>query len=503
MFRKVLIANRGEIAVRVIRTCREMGIRTVAVYSEPDRGAKHVRLADEARLIGPAPAEESYLNANRILAAAAESRADALHPGYGFLSENADFAESCAAAGIKFVGPSADAIRAMGVKTHARKIMEKAGVPVVPGTPATGGDPAQAASWAREIGYPVMVKAAAGGGGKGMRLVEDPEHLAEALDRASGEAKQAFGDDTVYLEKAILRPRHVEVQILADEAGAVMQLGERECSLQRRHQKILEETPSPLVAANPGVRQDLFRAAVAAAKAVRYANAGTVEFLMDPDCRFYFLEMNTRLQVEHPVTELVAGVDLVREQLLVAAGQPLRKELQAARPRGHAIECRVYAEDPATDFMPSPGRIDRLVWPSGPGIRVDAGADPGWTVPVNYDPLIAKMCAWAPTRPEAIARLRLALQETVLDGIATTLELFGGILKNPRFLAGDFDTGFLAREFGDWPAGATPSEEARLAAALAALQAERTVQAAEPGPAVSRWKAAGRAAALARRGGRP
>ncbi len=504
MFRKILIANRGEIAVRVIRTCREMGIRTVAVYSDPDRGATHVRLADEAYPIGPAPAVDSYLNMDRVLAEAARAGADAVHPGYGFLSENADFADACAHAGIKFIGPSASAIRSMGIKTRARELMAEAGVAVIPGTAFAVHAGPQAAACAQEIGYPVMLKAAAGGGGKGMRLVEDAGSLDAALRRAQSEAQQAFGDDAVYMEKAIVRPRHIEVQLLADEHGAVVHLGERECSLQRRHQKIVEETPSPLVEAHPHVREALCAAAVAAARAVGYANAGTVEFLMDADCRFYFLEMNTRLQVEHPVTELVTGIDLVKEQILVASGERLRYGPGDIRPRGHAMECRIYAEDPDANFLPSPGRIESLTWSSAPGIRVDSGAEQGWTVPLEYDPLIAKLCAWAPTRQEVIAKLRQALRESAIGGITTTLGFFRQLVEDRRFQDGDIDTGFLASGFhAAARARAAPSTGAQLAAMIAAAHAAGSAQntrASASDRPPSRWKAHGRLAVTAGRG---
>ena len=500
MFRKILIANRGEIAVRVIRACREMGIASVAVYSDADRTARHVQLADEACRIGPAPASESYLSIESILRAAAGSGAEAIHPGYGFLSENADFAEACVADGIKFIGPPAEAIRSMGVKTRAREIMMGAGVPVVPGTSTAVKDADEAASRASRIGYPVMLKAAAGGGGKGMRLVEDAASLASSWNQARGEAAKAFGDDTVYIEKAIVRPRHVEVQVLADEHGAVVHLGERECSIQRRHQKVLEESPSPLLAGHPDVRADLCRAAVSAAQAAGYANAGTVEFLMDAERRFYFLEMNTRLQVEHPVTELVTGIDMVREQIRVAAGAPLRHAQDTIEARGHAMECRVYAEDPKAGFLPSPGRIARLVMPEGPGIRVDSGAHEGWTVPVDYDPLIAKLCAWAPSRDEVIDRLQAALRETVVGGIATTLGFFRELLADPRFRAGDIDTHFIDRGLDPLARrAAAPSDGARLAAMLAALEESRAGNgagrhSARAGGRPSRWKGEGRRA---------
>ena len=495
VFRKILVANRGEIAVRVIRTCREMGIPVAAVYSEPDRGSRHVQLSDEAYALGPASPTESYLNIDRVLDAAARAGADAVHPGYGFLSENADFADACARAGVKLIGPPAAAIRAMGVKTRAREIMAAANVPVVPGSPAAVRDAASAASIARETGYPIMLKAAAGGGGKGMRLVERPEELPSAWAEARGEARQSFGNDDVYVEKAIVQPRHVEVQVLADEAGTITHLGERECSLQRRHQKVLEETPSPFVEARPQVRAALCEAAVAAARAAGYANAGTVEFLVDSSGRFYFLEMNTRLQVEHPVTELVTGIDLVSEQIRIAAGYPLRYPPGAVTFRGHAMQCRIYAEDPKTDFLPSPGRITRLAWPEGPGIRIDSCAEQGWTVPIEYDPLIAKLCAWAPTRDEAIAKLRQALRETVVGGIATTLGFFRELLEDSRFQAGEIDTGFLGRGLDpDAINTAAPSAEEQLAAMLAAVEASRGLGDQREGRASvpSRWKTRGR-----------
>ena len=504
MFRKILIANRGEIAVRVIRTCREMGIRTVAVYSRADRAAKHVRLADEAYAIGDSPATESYLRIGRILDTARRAGAQAIHPGYGFLSENPDFAEACAGAGIKFIGPPAQAIRSMGIKTRAREIMAAAGVPVIPGTPSAAKNFGEAAAFASEVGYPIMLKAAAGGGGKGMRLVESSTEIAGAWAQAQGEARQAFGDDAVYVEKAILRPRHIEVQILADEHGNYVHLGERECSLQRRHQKVLEETPSPLIEDNPRVRGDLYRAAIRAARAAGYANAGTIEFLMESDCRFYFLEMNTRLQVEHPVTELVTGVDLVKEQILVAAGQRLRYAADSVGFSGHAMECRIYAEDPQAGFLPSPGRIDRLTLPEGPGIRVDSGAEEGWTVPLDYDPLIAKLCAWAPTRDEVISKLQRALQEFVVGGIATTLGFFRELLADPRFKAGDIDTGLLERRLSKGQfKKAVPPDDARLAAMIAVIQASRdsrTLPSEKPVRSASRWKDHARLAMAGNRG---
>ena len=484
----------------MIRTCREMGIRTVAVYSDVDRKALHVQMADEAYRAGPAAASESYLCIERILEIAKTAGAGAVHPGYGFLSENADFAAACAEARIKFIGPGARAIRRMGSKTEAREAMRAAGVPVVPGTASAVSGPSEALAAAAAVGYPVMLKAAAGGGGKGMRLVAGREALPAALEQAKAEARQAFGDEAVYVEKAIVRPRHVEVQILADEHGNAIHLGERECSLQRRHQKVIEETPSPLVEANPAVRPVLCAAAVKAARACGYANAGTVEFLMDADCNFYFLEMNTRLQVEHPVTELVTGIDLVREQIGIAAGEKLRYAQRDIDPRGHAMECRVYAEDPDAGFMPAPGRITALQEPAGPGIRLDSGAYEGWQVPLEYDPLIAKLAAWAATREEVIAKLLSALGEYRIGGIRTTLGFFREALNDRAFVRGDIDTGFIARWMASRPEKSTAElRPAEAAAVLAAMTADRrdSAKPAETNVAApSCWKTEGRRKAL-------
>ena len=389
MFNKILVANRGEIAVRVVRACRDLGIASAVVYSDVDRAALHVLMADEAYPIGPAPASESYLNIEKILAAAKRCGADAIHPGYGFLSENAKFAEACAGAGVKFIGPSAASMEMMGSKTRARQEMEKAGIPFVPGTSRALESVQQAQEVAARIGYPVMLKAAAGGGGKGMRLVHAEPEMRPALEAARSEAQRAFGDSEVYLEKAIVNPRHIEMQVLADEHGNAVYLGERECSIQRRHQKVLEEAPSVLVDA--GMRQSMGEVAVRVAKAASYSNAGTVEFLVDLERNFYFLEMNTRLQVEHPVTELITGLDLVDLQIRIAAGEKLPFRQEDIVIRGHAIECRIYAEDPENNFFPSPGKIESLQTPAGPGIRLDSGVYAGWTVPVDYDPLLAKL----------------------------------------------------------------------------------------------------------------
>lgn len=443
MFKRILIANRGEIAVRIERACREMGIESVAVYSDADRRALHVRKADWAYHIGPSQASESYLNIPKILDTALKAGAEAIHPGYGFLSENAGFARACRDAGIKFIGPTPESMEMMGSKTKARQNMKKAGVPFVPGSDKGIDDMAALAKLAREIGYPVMLKAAAGGGGKGMRMVRDETELKSAFESARSEAMRAFGDNEVYLEKFIANPRHIEVQVFGDEHGNVVYLGERECSVQRRHQKVLEEAPSPIV--SPEMRRQMGEVAVRVAKAANYTNAGTVEFLVDEKRDFYFLEMNTRLQVEHPVTEFVTGRDLVHLQFRMAAGEKLPFTQDEVTIRGHAIECRVYAEDPDNNFFPSPGRITRLISPSGPGIRRDSGMYEGWDVPLDYDPLLAKLVGYGETREMAINRLRRALVEYFIGGIKTNISLFRRILLDPQFQAGDIDTGFLDR----------------------------------------------------------
>jgi acetyl-CoA carboxylase, biotin carboxylase subunit len=443
MFKKILIANRGEIAVRVIRACRELGITSVAVYSDVDRASLHVRKADEAYHIGPPAAAESYLNVAKILDVAKRSGADAIHPGYGFLSENAKFAQACLDAGVKFIGPTAASMEMMGSKTRARQEMERAGVPFVPGTSRGLESAEQAQQVAAKIGYPVMLKAAAGGGGKGMRLVRAPEELKPALEAAQSEAQRAFGDREVYVEKAIINPRHIEMQVLADEHGNTVYLGERECSIQRRHQKVLEESPSPIVDAD--MRRRMGEVAVRVAKAAAYTNAGTVEFLVDQDKNFYFLEMNTRLQVEHPVTELITGLDLVHLQIRVAAGEKLPFRQEGVRIRGHAIECRIYAEDPDNNYFPSPGKITLLLSPSGPGIRRDSGMYEGWTVPIDYDPLLAKLIGYGTDRTQAISRLTRALHEYFVGGIKTNISLFRRILTDADFQAGKLDTGYLDR----------------------------------------------------------
>lgn len=493
MFRKVLIANRGEIAVRVIRTLREMEIASVAVYSDADRTSRHVRMADEAERIGPAPSAESYLRIDRILEAARRHGAEAIHPGYGFLSENADFAAACEDAGIVFVGPSAESIRRMGSKTAARQTALAAGVTVVPGTDRGLADLDEARRSARECGYPVMLKAVAGGGGKGMRRIDTEDSLAAAFRDAASEAGRSFRNPELYIEKLIEKPRHVEVQLMGDRFGSLVHLGERECSIQRRHQKVMEECPSPLVAAYPEMRARMGEAALRVARAAGYYNAGTIEFLVDRDRNFYFLEMNTRLQVEHPVTELTTGLDLVRLQLQVAAGEPLGLAQEEIRFRGCAIECRIYAEDPDNHFFPSPGRLTRLARPLGPGVRVDGCIYPGYTVPLEYDPLLAKLAVWARTRGEAVARMTRALKEYDVGGIKTNLRFFRHILEDPCFRRGDLHTGFidefLARRAAAPPPGPDLNAVAALAAALHTM--ERTPEADCP-PASGGWLRAGR-----------
>jgi acetyl-CoA carboxylase biotin carboxylase subunit len=444
MFTKILIANRGEIAVRIIRACRDLGISPVAVYSEPDAAAVHVSLSDEAVCIGPAASVESYLNIERIIEAARTTGAEAIHPGYGFLAENADFAQAVADAGITFIGPSPEAMRVMGSKTSARRAAVEAGVPIVPGTVEPLKSLAEAERTAHEFGYPVMLKASAGGGGKGMRLVNGSDELRSAFDNAKTEAAAAFGDDSLYLEKAVERPRHIEIQVFGDSHGNVVHLGERECSIQRRHQKVIEECPSPIN--ESGLRERMGEAAVKLARAVDYVGAGTVEFLVaDATREFYFLEMNTRLQVEHPVTELVTGIDLVREQIKIANGARLSISQEEVRWHGHAIECRVYAEDPDNSFFPSPGTISHLRVPSGPGIRDDSGVEANSEVSIHYDPLVSKLSAWGLTRAEAIDRLRRALDEYEVGGIKTTLPFFREIVRDEEFRSGRLDTGFISR----------------------------------------------------------
>jgi acetyl-CoA carboxylase biotin carboxylase subunit len=446
MFRKILIANRGEIACRVIRACRELNIATVAVFSDADSDALHVRMADEAVRIGPAASSESYLRGDKIIEAARYTSAQAIHPGYGFLSENAQFVRQVNAAGLVFIGPPPEAMEAMGGKMSARKIAIEAGVPVVPGTTAALRSFDEARDVSAEYGYPIMLKASAGGGGKGMRLVKEESGLRSALENAQAEALASFGDDAVYIEKAVVRPRHIEIQVFSDSHGNHVHLGERECSIQRRHQKVIEEAPSPINSAE--LRAEMGACAVMVAKAVNYVGAGTVEFLVsDIDRSFYFLEMNTRLQVEHPVTELVTGTDLVREQINVAAGGHLSFSQEDVRIDGHAIECRVYAEDPNANFMPSPGKITRLHIPQGPGVRDDGGVYEGGEVSIHYDPMISKFAVHGRDRKEAIERMRRALTEYSVGGIKTTLPFFRDVMNDEEFVSGQLDTGFIERYF--------------------------------------------------------
>ena len=441
MFRKILIANRGEIAVRILRACRELGIRTAVVFSEVDRGSLHVRLADEAYPVGPAPSRESYLRIDKIMDVARRAACDAIHPGYGFLAENAALARTCAEAGVNFIGPTAEAMEALGAKTAGRQLARRAEVPTVPGTDDAIEDLAQAQELARKMGYPVLLKAVAGGGGKGMRLVHSDSEFSGAFRDASSEALNAFGNASVYLEKYLERPRHIEIQILADTHGRVVSLGERECSVQRRHQKVIEEAPSPIM--TPELRKRMGDAAVRLARAGGYTNAGTVEFLVDASYNFYFLEVNTRLQVEHPVTEQVTGLDLVKLQIAIAAGHRLPFAWETITPRGHAMEVRLYAEDPENNFFPSPGKILSRHAPSGPGIRIDEGVYEGWTVPMDYDPLLSKLIAWGNSREETIARLRRALEEYSITGIKTNSGLFRRILSEPDFLKAEIHTKWL------------------------------------------------------------
>ena len=443
MFKKILIANRGEIALRVIRACKELGIATVAVYSEADRDSLHVRFADQDVCIGPAKASESYLAPKRIIAACEVTGADAVHPGYGFLAENADFAEICAASNVQFIGPSPANIRSMGDKALAKKMMMKAGVPVIPGSEGTIDDIQDAKAVAAEIGYPLIVKASAGGGGKGMRLVELPADFEGAFETARGEAQAAFGNGEVYLERFVHNPRHVEIQLLADNFGHIVHFGERDCSLQRRHQKLLEESPSPIM--TPALRLRMGKAAIKGARQVDYRGAGTVEFLVDGDLNFYFMEMNTRIQVEHPVSEELADVDLIKEQIRVAAGEPLGYTQEDIQLQGHTIECRINAEDPEHDFRPGPGTITSFHVPGGHGVRVDTHAYAGYVIPPFYDSMIAKLIVRDRSRPAAIGKMRRALDEFVIEGVPTTIPFHQKVLADPEFVAGRFDTGFVER----------------------------------------------------------
>lgn len=493
--KKILIANRGEIAIRILRACREMNIRSVAVYSDADRTSAHVRLADEAYYVGESPSSKSYLVMDNILAAAKKSGADAIHPGYGFLSENDDFAKLVRDHDIIFIGPSAESMAMMGNKTEARKLAKKCGVPTVPGTESGIQSKEEAMGVAKSIGFPILIKAAAGGGGKGMRVVNQESELNDAIDRAQGEARSAFGDDTVYIEKYVTQPRHIEIQVLGDEHGNIVYLGERECSIQRRHQKVIEEAPSAIV--TPEMRKKMGESAVALAREAKYFSAGTLEFLVDAERNFYFLEMNTRLQVEHPVTEMVTGIDLVRQQILIASGEKLPFKQEDIRIDGHAIECRIYAEDCENNFAPSIGKIEHLEPSYGPGIREDSGIFEGDTIQIYYDPMISKLAAWGKTRQEAIERMRRALREYAIVGVETTIPFCLFVMENQRFIDGNFDTGFVAQEFS--PEKLKHKEET-IAAVAAAVhdfirnrdmrsQTEKTTPSSAKG---SKWKWAGR-----------
>ncbi len=488
MFNKVLIANRGEIAVRIIRACRELGMQTVAVYSEADRQALHVRYADEAYLLGPAPSRDSYLRADKIIEIARRSGAGGIHPGYGFLAERADFAQACIDEGIAFIGPKPTAIAAMGDKAVARATVSSAGVPVVPGTEGEGSlSDEELLALAPKIGFPLLIKATAGGGGKGMREVRSLEEMPELIHSARREAEAAFGEGNVYLEKLVEGARHIEIQILADQHGNTIYLGERECSLQRRHQKLLEEAPSPFVADDEELRQRMGMVAVRAAEAVNYANAGTIEFLVDKDKNFYFLEMNTRLQVEHPITEMVTGVDIVKEQIRIARGRQMRYTQEGVHINGWAIECRVNAEDPYNDFLPSTGRIEHIILPTGPGVRVDTGVYPGFEISPYYDSLISKLIVWGETRAEAILRMRRALEEYKLVGVRTNIPFHQRLMDSTRFMGGQFDTRFIEERFSLEAADSAREGQPEIAAIIGTLVAHRQTQ---------------RAAQIVQRGGR-
>lgn len=499
MFKKILIANRGEIACRIIRACREIRIAAVTVYSDADRDSLHVRMADEAYNIGPPASSESYLRGDKIIDAAMRSGAEAIHPGYGFLSENAGFVRQVQEAGLVFIGPPPEAMEAMGGKMSARRIAIEAGVPVVPGTTEPLKSFEEAAETSERVGYPVMLKASAGGGGKGMRLVDRPAELRAAFDAARSEALSSFGDDSVYIEKAVVRPRHIEIQVFSDTHGNHVHLGERECSIQRRHQKVIEEAPSPIN--SPELREKMGRCAVMVARAVDYVGAGTVEFLVsDLDRSFYFLEMNTRLQVEHPVTELVTGIDLVREQIRVAAGAPLSFSQENVKMNGHAIECRIYAEDPDNNFLPSPGRIERLHIPQGPGVRDDGGVYQGAEVSIHYDPMISKFAVHGKDRTEAIERMRRALAEYEIVGIKTTLPFFVDVMEDEEFTTGRIDTGFIEGWKQRRSVAEPMKKEKDLAVIVAAVAyaGRRKAAPSSTSAASSKWVIEGRRAALGR-----
>lgn len=498
MFNKVLIANRGEIAVRIIRACRELGMQTVAVYSEADRQALHVRYADEAFLLGPAPSRESYLRGDKIIDFALKCGAGAIHPGYGFLAERADFAQDCLDAGLAFIGPKPSAIAAMGDKGIARATVSAAGVPVVPGTEGKGGlNDDQLLALAPQIGFPLLIKATAGGGGKGMREVNNLEEMPMLIQSARREAEAAFGDGSVYLEKLLEGARHIEFQVLADQYGNVIYLGERECSLQRRHQKLFEEAPSPFIGDDEELRKNMGAVAVRAAQAVNYVNAGTIEFLVDKDRNYYFLEMNTRLQVEHPVTEQVTGIDIVKEQIRIARGRPMRYSQENVSINGWSMECRINAEDPYNNFLPSTGRISHLILPTGPGVRVDTGVYPGFEISPYYDSLISKLIVWGETRAEAVLRMRRSLEEYKLVGVRTNIPFHQNLMDSHRFMAGQFDTRFVEERFSMQEMDRGKEDYAEIAAIIATLVAhhrtKRAVQIVQRGERdTSNWKWFGR-----------
>lgn len=481
MFKKILIANRGEIAVRVIKACRELGIASVAVYSEVDRASLHAQMADEAVCIGPPPAPESYLNMDKIIQVAHATGAEAIHPGYGFLAENPEFARLCEREKIVFIGPNSRALELVGDKIRARMAMEKAGIPIIPGMKRVPKEISEFEEEARKIGYPVMIKASAGGGGKGMRIVCSADELRPSLEAGMREAKAAFGNESVYLEKYIEEPRHVEFQVLADNYGHIVHLFERECSIQRRHQKIVEETPSQ--ALDPPLRQRMGETAKKVLDVSGYNNAGTVEFLLDKNKNFYFLEVNARLQVEHPVTELATGVDLVHQQIRIASGEKLSLKQDDLKQRGHAIECRIYAEDPAHNFLPSSGKILYLKEPEGPGVRHDCGVYSGWKVPIYYDPILAKLIVWAETRELACQRMKSALDDYVILGINTTIHFLKDVISHPRFSEGATTTGFIKSYFDNWRENESGEEKLKLALAAAAFDDFSRSQIAEPVPA--------------------
>lgn len=477
MFNKILIANRGEIAVRILRACRELGVKTVAVYSEADRQALHVRYADEAYLLGPAPSRDSYLRLEKIIEIAKKSGASGIHPGYGFLAERADFAQACLDENIAFIGPKPSAIAAMGDKAVARRTVSAAGVPVVPGTEGEGAlSDEDLLAIAPKIGFPLLIKATAGGGGKGMREVRTLAEMPALIQAARREAEAAFGDGNVYLEKLLEGARHIEIQVMADQMGNTIFLGERECSLQRRHQKLLEECPSPFVADNEDLRNQMGEVAVRAAQAVEYVNAGTIEFLVDKDANFYFLEMNTRLQVEHPVTEMVTGVDIVKEQIRIARGRQMRYTQKDIHLNGWSIECRINAEDPYNDFMPSTGVISHILPPTGPGVRIDAGVYPGFEISPYYDSLISKLIVWGETRAEAVLRMRRSLEEYKVVGVRTNIPFHQNLMDSHRFMAGQFDTRFVEERFSMELADSHKEGHDRIAAIIATLVAHRQTQ---------------------------